>query len=159
MAPKNVIKGSRPSGSSRLAPLGSPVVPDVKMMTWPDRLGFLGAAAVAAPAYADNNVLCVQQELAGRGYNPGPIDGALGSRTQSAAQSAAAAGRLGLPPLTAGTAGAWCQALRGPGVVTFSAVQPFTVPSTAPNRSGASRKYSLGMDESCPPNTDVYCTE
>ena len=41
MAPKNATSGSRPSGSERCAPLGSPVVPDVKMMTVP---GFSGLA-------------------------------------------------------------------------------------------------------------------
>ena len=42
MAPKKATSGSRPSGSDRCAPLGRPVVPDVKMMTVPGLSGLAG---------------------------------------------------------------------------------------------------------------------
>ena len=67
-----------------------------------------------APAWADDNVLCVQQQLLRIGYDPGPLDGLLGTRTSSAAQLAATADKLKLSQLLPRLpAPAWCLALRG----------------------------------------------
>src|SRR5262249_9739597 len=98
-----------------------------------------------APAYADDNVLCVQEQLASRGANPGPIDGQLGSRTIVAGQSLGVA--LGLPPLTTGTAPQWCQAL-----VPTSSVP---VPQSGPRRSFSGvypslcPRYVVDPDDPC----------
>jgi hypothetical protein len=68
------------------------------------------------PVRADDNVLCVQQELAKRNFDPGPLDGLLGNLTLGAAQSALTADMLNLPPLNVDTAPAWCLALRAAGI-------------------------------------------
>ena len=86
-------------------------------------------------AAADDNVLCVQRAVSAGGYDPGPLDGQLGTRTLAAAQSAAGASRLALPPLTVGTAGAWCQALQ---------VSPTITGSIAINRSSVSSPRKFG---------------
>jgi hypothetical protein len=119
-------------------------------------LAFVSEAALVSFAYADDNILCVQQELAGRGLNPGPLDGVLGNLTQNAAQSLASANRLRLPALGTNTAGTWCQALRLPDFITVGSVQGATVQNTEPN--SPRRKYSVGQDESCAPHSDVFCT-
>jgi hypothetical protein len=111
-------------------------------------LAFLGEPVLVVPAYADDNVLCVQQQLAGRGLNPGPLDGVLGGRTLDAARSAAAAGGLRLAPLASGTAAAWCQALRLPDSTTVGSIQTVTVQNTEPNRSR--RRYCLDPDPDRP---------
>jgi hypothetical protein len=100
-------------------------------------------------ALADDNVLCVQRAVTARGYNPGTLDGQLGARTITAAQSAATAARLGLPPLSVGTAGVWCQALQ---------LSPGRVSSTAPAQTAASLSrlkgctlphYTVDPDDVC----------
>lgn len=68
------------------------------------------ALVAATPASA--NVLCVQQELAALGYDPGPPDGQLGRRTRTAAGYAADDQGLSLPRLTGATANRWCDAMR-----------------------------------------------
>jgi hypothetical protein len=78
--------------------------------------GFVFALAVATisagSAHADDDVLCVQEELALRGLDPGPLDGLMGNRTRTAAAAAAAAEQIILPALSADNAGDWCLALR-----------------------------------------------
>ncbi|MEO5807889.1 alginate lyase family protein [Devosia sp.] len=64
---------------------------------------------MAAPAFAD--MLCVQRQLANLGYQPGTVDGAIGSKTLSAAASFLADFKVDLPVLDASSSGAWCDAL------------------------------------------------
>jgi hypothetical protein len=120
------------------------------------RLGLLvlmvvAPAAWSGPASADDNVLCVQQRLAARGLNPGPLDGELGARTRTAAQSAAAAQRLALPTLTIATAGAWCQALGSSPVVTFSlpAASATSGVFADPQRPRGCPRYVIDPEDEC----------
>jgi hypothetical protein len=109
----------------------------------------LGLAALMlslVPAYADDNVLCVQQQVAARGYDPGPLDGMLGSRTLTAAQSAAAAARLTLPALSTATAGAWCQALQSTGATS---VTPRPAPQATFPRPSLCPRYVIDPDDPC----------
>lgn len=69
----------------------------------------VAGALLGRPALAD--VVCVQQKLKDLGFNPGPVDGALGSRTVLAAKNFAANAGLGLPDLTEATTDSWCTAL------------------------------------------------
>ena len=96
-----------------------------------------------ASANADDNVLCVQQELAARGLDPGPLDGQLGEQTLSAASAAG----LSLAPLSSGTAGAWCRAL-GPsqGIAAFSQAPR---PSTQASRPSANASFPK-IPQLCP---------
>jgi hypothetical protein len=117
------------------------------------RLGLLvlmvvAPAAWSGPASADDNVLCVQQRLAARGLNPGPLDGELGARTRAAAQSAAAAQRFALPTLTIATAGAWCQALGASPVVTFS-LPAASGGYTDPQRPRGCPRYVIDPEDEC----------
>lgn len=67
--------------------------------------------ASSIPSLAD--VSCVQSTLARLGYDAGPVDGALGRRTQLAAESFAADAGIDLPGLAADNSAQWCEALRG----------------------------------------------
>lgn len=67
----------------------------------------LGGVPVTA-ATADDAVRCVQAFLDFEGYDPGPIDGALGGRTVAAAAEFAATDGQALPALSAASAAAWC---------------------------------------------------
>jgi hypothetical protein len=90
------------------------------------RAGLRGLAAITAmfvalalscpPALAD--VRCVQESLSQLGYDPGPIDGALGPRTARAAANIAIDFHLDLPRLSARTSEAWCKRLH---TITFGA--------------------------------------
>lgn len=78
----------------------------------------LGLALLAAPAAADPFVKCVQGQLAGLGFDPGPANGALSLATLHAwtsmrqSQAAAKAGHLAnLPALKQKTAIHWCREL------------------------------------------------
>lgn len=62
--------------------------------TWPQRLmstllllGFLLCGTVAVHAESDSKVEAVQRALAGRGYDPGDVDGAMGQRTAGALEA------------------------------------------------------------------------
>jgi peptidoglycan hydrolase-like protein with peptidoglycan-binding domain len=99
----------------------------------------------AAPAAADDNVFCVQQQLAARGVNPGPADGELGARTRAAAESYAEAERLPLPTLTVATAGDWCAALRVPRVVTST----FAAAPRDPQRPRGCAAYVIDPEDEC----------
>ncbi len=61
---------------------------------------------------ASASVLCVQEVLALHGYDPGPLDGIVGTRTRDTARSFASDYGLVLPGLTAASAPDWCAALR-----------------------------------------------
>lgn len=72
--------------------------------------------AMTGVATASEGVRCVQAELSALGYEPGPIDGAMGRRTASAfaalaARSATELAAFSTGALDAGTAGAWCRDL------------------------------------------------
>jgi hypothetical protein len=115
----------------------------------PKRFGLLVSLLAATalwtgPARADDNVLCVQQSLAARGLNPGPLDGELGARTRTVAQAAASAQRLGLPTLTIATAGAWCQALGRSAVTTGSVLS-----SPNPQRPRGCPRYVIDPEDEC----------
>ncbi len=71
----------------------------------------VAAICVTAPALADDAVLCVQRELAGLGYAPGPADGLMGQRTAAAAGQFATDTLAQLPALSQGTAAQWCDAV------------------------------------------------
>jgi hypothetical protein len=103
------------------------------------------SACWAGAAAADDNVLCVQQQLAARGLNPGALDGELGARTRSVAQAYSTSQRLGLPTLAIGTAAAWCQTLRSP--ATTGSVQgatPFN-----PQRPRGCARYVVDPEDAC----------
>lgn len=55
---------------------------------------------------------CVQAELTALGFDPGPVDGQMGRRTQSAASALAGIAGLSLPSLTEATSPDWCTALK-----------------------------------------------
>jgi hypothetical protein len=63
----------------------------------------------SSPSFAD--ILCVQQQLTDLGFSPGPVDGAAGKRTFSAAAIFAANSGLALDPLTEENSDEWCEAL------------------------------------------------
>ncbi len=63
-----------------------------------------------SPAAAD--VACVQSELTTAGYKPGPVDGALGKRTVSAAMKMGEDYKLDLAKLNKATSEDWCTALK-----------------------------------------------
>ncbi|MES0884900.1 peptidoglycan-binding domain-containing protein [Roseibium sp. SCP14] len=64
----------------------------------------------AGAAHAD--VACVQSELKSAGYNPGPVDGALGKRTVSASQQMGTDYGMPLPTLDDASSAKWCTALK-----------------------------------------------
>lgn len=68
------------------------------------------ALCFATPSLA--NVTCVQQQLTDAGFDPGPVDGALGKKTRTAAAAFAERESIELPALTAETSWKWCSALR-----------------------------------------------
>jgi hypothetical protein len=68
-------------------------------------VGFL----FVTPALAD--VTCVQQGLTNLGFDPGPVDGALGKKTVGAAALLAANAGLSIEPLTKANADVWCTAI------------------------------------------------
>jgi len=65
--------------------------------------------AVASPARAD--VACVQEQLTRLGFDPGPVDGALGKRTINAATLFARNAAMPLETLTTENSGEWCSAV------------------------------------------------
>lgn len=67
------------------------------------------AVLSATPAWA--NVTCVQQGLVDLGFDPGPVDGALGKKTVTAASLFAANAGLTIEPLTKNNSDAWCTAI------------------------------------------------
>jgi hypothetical protein len=68
------------------------------------------ALLLSMPATA--SVYCVQDELNRAGMDVGAVDGALGPKTQAAAQAFATAKSLSLPELTKADAWRWCSAMR-----------------------------------------------
>jgi hypothetical protein len=72
-------------------------------------LVLLGGSFLALPALAD--VACVQQHLTDLGFDPGPVDGALGKRTVRAATLLAANAGLSLETLSKGNSNVWCEAI------------------------------------------------
>jgi hypothetical protein len=79
---------------------------------WLIKRAFIAALAVLVavhPAYAD--VACVQRELVRIGFDPGPIDDALGRKTLAAANTVRRFGGLYLPDLSVATSDLWCEAL------------------------------------------------
>jgi len=68
-----------------------------------------GAIFSATPAFAD--VFCVQQQLTNLGYEPGPVDGALGGKTASAAAAFATDFAVTLPALDKTNSQPWCESL------------------------------------------------
>lgn len=74
-------------------------------------LGLLLGVLAASPAWAD--MTCVQQELTDLGFDPGPVDGAIGKRTMVAASLFAANAGLEIAPLDASNAELWCAAIKG----------------------------------------------
>jgi hypothetical protein len=60
----------------------------------------------ATPAFAD--VACVQQGLTDLGFDPGPVDGALGKKTVTAATLFAANAGITMETLTKENSDAWC---------------------------------------------------
>ena len=67
----------------------------------------------APPASADDMSVCVQRELADRGFNPGLVDGTISQTTLAAADAFAAATTFPMPPLAITTAAEWCGVLAG----------------------------------------------
>ena len=67
---------------------------------------------IIQPAFASDQVKCVQTELSAKGYRPGPADGLLGRKTIGAADSFSIDAELTLPQLTNETATIWCEAIR-----------------------------------------------
>jgi hypothetical protein len=92
-----------------------------------------GLLALSIPAVADEAVSCVQQQLTDLGYAPGPVDGALGRRTQNAAASLARDLGLALPELDAGTAAQWCTEIaavaQGPAAEILSSRARYVLPA------------------------------
>lgn len=83
-------------------------------MRLPAIAGILVIGSVAAgPAIADDNILCVQQELTEHQLDPGPADGLLGDPTRQAALAFAATIALPMPDLTVDNAAEWCGVLLG----------------------------------------------
>jgi hypothetical protein len=65
--------------------------------------------AACCPVAASDAVSCVQAFLAATALDPGPVDGAIGSRTiEAAAQFADQTGATGLPEFSEVTAPQWC---------------------------------------------------
>lgn len=67
---------------------------------------------IAAPAWADEATLCVQNQLQAFGYDPGPSDGVMGRRTRAAAEAFVLPSQLPLPDLSSQTAEHWCEAMQ-----------------------------------------------
>lgn len=70
------------------------------------------AAVLAVATTAQADVACVQSELTMAGYNPGPVDGALGKKTVRAASKMAKAYNMDIKGLTKANAGDWCDTLK-----------------------------------------------
>lgn len=68
-----------------------------------------GAIFSATPAFAD--MFCVQQQLTNLGYEPGPVDGAFGGKTATAAAAFSADFAVTLPALDKTNSQPWCEAL------------------------------------------------
>jgi|GEM_PF-2594870 len=58
------------------------------------------------------DVACVQAELKAAGYNPGPVDGALGKKTVNAASKMGTDYGFSLPTLDKANSQDWCASLR-----------------------------------------------
>lgn len=71
----------------------------------------------ASAALAD--VACVQSELAAAGYKPGPVDGALGKKTYSAAAKMNKDYQLNMAKLAAGNTSDWCDTLKSANEAAF----------------------------------------
>lgn len=65
--------------------------------------------ALVTPALAD--VTCVQDHLTKLGFDPGPVDGALGKKTVTAATLFAANAGIAIETLENANSAAWCEAL------------------------------------------------
>ncbi len=91
----------------------------------------LCGGAWAMPAFAD--VGCVQQQLTDLGFDPGPVDGALGKRTVNAATLFAANAGLTMETLDKANADAWCDAITAfaatPAAKTISAFDLVSEPA------------------------------
>ncbi len=85
----------------------------------------IAASSALAPSTALGSAACVQEELAGLGYQPGPADGVLGRRSVGAANLFAGDTGLTLPDLTDDTAGQWCEEIQ-----TFAASPEAAILST-----------------------------
>ncbi|MHA1553698.1 MAG: alginate lyase family protein, partial [Alphaproteobacteria bacterium] len=70
------------------------------------------AAVTLTPSIALGSAVCVQEELAKLGYQPGPADGALGRRSVGAANLFAEDMGMTLPDLTDDTAEQWCSEIQ-----------------------------------------------
>ena len=75
--------------------------------------GSTAFGAGTSPAFAQNqDLICVQQQLADRGFDPGPADGVMGGLTRSAAEIYAVLIPNDLPAIATATADDWCEALQ-----------------------------------------------
>lgn len=86
-----------------------------------------GAVLSATPAYAD--MFCVQRELANLGYQPGPVDGAFGGKTASAAAAYATDFAATLPALDKSNSDPWCAALTATAATPEGIARRFDVTS------------------------------
>lgn len=70
------------------------------------------AVSMAGPSNAEPSVACVQDELTNLGFQPGPVDGALGGRSRAAANAFVSRTGIALPNLTDESAVLWCAEIK-----------------------------------------------
>lgn len=69
--------------------------------------------SLSRPALATDNSTCVQERLAGLGYEPGPVTETFDEETVAAARAFAESTGFPMPALSAVTAAEWCAVLSG----------------------------------------------
>lgn len=70
------------------------------------------AISLATLTGATADISCVQTQLSDMGFNPGRIDGLMGSRTRTAASDWSELTLIQLPELSQETSDAWCESLK-----------------------------------------------